>query len=57
MTGEVPGLLQGDTLLLKTHFMGVIALCCYDGGMDFLEIRRLIHLNLVILSNGNFYTV
>lgn len=47
MTGEVPGLLQGDTLLLKTLFMRVIALCYYDGDMDFLEMRRLIHFTIL----------
>lgn len=45
MVGEVPVLLQGDTLLLKVPCMTVIALCCYDGGIDLLEIRRVMHLN------------
>lgn len=47
MIGVVPGVLQGDTLLLQTLFMRVIAFCCYDGGVDFLEIRRLIHLTIL----------
>lgn len=47
MTGEVPRVLQGGTLLLETLLMRVIALCCYYGGMDFLEIRRLIHLTIL----------
>lgn len=44
MVGEVPVHLQGDTLLLKAPCMTVIALC-YDGGIDLLEIRRVMHLS------------